>query len=108
MAENEENETDGGQRGGGNGAAGGPRPALDVMRRAGSEFTELTGLRAEAVTRLERGADGWVLETEVTELPRVPDTMSLMATYEVTTDPDGRVTGYRRVQRYERGRADRR
>ncbi|WP_079032074.1 gas vesicle protein GvpO [Streptomyces specialis] len=90
------------------GTAPGSRPVLDVIRTAGAEFTELTGLRAEAVTRFERDTDGWVLETEVTELARVPDTMSLRATYEVTTDPDGRITGYRRVQRYERGRADRR
>ncbi|WP_326599830.1 gas vesicle protein GvpO [Streptomyces sp. NBC_01803] len=107
MAENEEHEK---QRSDddNSGAAGGSRPALDVIRTAGAEFAELTGLRAEAVTRFERDADGWVLETEVTELARVPDTMSLMATYEVTTDPDGGITGYRRVQRYERGRADRR
>ncbi|WP_063784204.1 gas vesicle protein GvpO [Streptomyces sp. SBT349] len=83
------------------------RPVLDVMRRAGAEFAELTGLSPESVTRLERVDDGWVVEAEVTELARVPDTMSLMATYEVATGPDGGVTGYRRIRRYERGRADR-
>ncbi|RBM04724.1 gas vesicle protein [Streptomyces sp. PT12] len=77
------------------------------MRRAGAEFQELTGLRAEAVTRFERVDGGWAVEAEVTELARVPDTMSLMATYEVTTGADGAVTGCRRVRRYERGRADR-
>jgi hypothetical protein len=84
---------------------GGPT-AVEVLRTAGSEFGELTGLRPEAVTRLERSDDGWVIETEVTELRRVPETMSLMAAYEVTTDRRGRLTGYRRLRRYERGRAD--
>jgi hypothetical protein len=79
---------------------------LDVMRTAGAEFVALTGLRPEAVTRCERAGDGWVLEAEVVELTRVPDTMSLMAAYEVAIGQDGRVTGYRRVRRYERGRSD--
>ncbi|MEO3749914.1 gas vesicle protein GvpO [Streptomyces sp. B6B3] len=86
--------------------ANGARPAVDVLRAARAEFAELTGLRAEAVTRLEGDGSGWALEIEVTELARVPDTMSLMASYEITTDSDGRVTGYRRLRRYERGRAD--
>ncbi|MFD5316577.1 gas vesicle protein GvpO [Streptomyces sp. NPDC127098] len=80
--------------------------AVDVLRAAGAEFAGLTGLRAEAVTRLERTRDGWVLEAEVTELARVPDSMSLMASYEVTVDERGGITGYRRVRRYERGRPD--
>ncbi|MTE18383.1 gas vesicle protein [Streptomyces sp. TRM43335] len=81
-------------------------PPGEVLRSARSEFTDLTGLHAEGVSRFERTGDGWVLEVEVLELERVPDTMSLMATYEVTLDGDGRLSGYRRVRRYERGRAD--
>ncbi|KAF4407173.1 MULTISPECIES: gas vesicle protein [Streptomyces] len=82
--------------------------AVEVLRTAGAQLAELTGLRPEAVTRFERTGDGWLIEAEVLELARVPDTMSLMASYEVTTDPDGQLTGYRRTRRYERGRADRR
>ncbi|MEE1928267.1 gas vesicle protein GvpO [Streptomyces sp. TRM 70351] len=83
-----------------------PAPAVDVLRRAGAELAELTGLRPEAVTRVERTDSGWCVEAEVLELSRVPDTMSLMALYEVTTDDQGALTGYRRTRRYERGRAD--
>lgn len=64
-------------------------------------------MAAESVTSLERTEDGWQLEIEVLELPRVPDTMSLLASYDATLDSRGVLTGYRRVRRYERGRSDR-
>ncbi|WP_407561785.1 gas vesicle protein GvpO [Streptomyces sp. 184] len=71
------------------------------------QFGELTGLTAEGVSSLARnGDDGWTLHVEVLEVPRVPDTTSLLATYEVDADPDGQLTGYRRLRRYERGRPD--
>ena len=46
------------------------------------------------------------LEVEVLELPRIPPTTSLLATYEVALDAQGELIGYRRIRRYERGRAD--
>ncbi|CCB73676.1 Putative gas vesicle synthesis protein (fragment) [Streptantibioticus cattleyicolor NRRL 8057 = DSM 46488] len=88
------------------GADDGPSPA-DVLRSARAEFTELTGLNAESVSCFTRTEEGWALEVEVVEVARVPDTVSLMAGYQVTLDERGRLTGYRRVRRYERGRADR-
>ncbi|AJZ85071.1 gas vesicle protein GvpO [Streptomyces antimycoticus] len=88
-------------------AAGGPSP-LALLRAAREQLVELTGLYPEALPRLERTDEGWLLEAEVVELARVPETMSLMALYEVTLDPDGLLTGYRRLRRYERGRSDRR
>ncbi|CAM5480354.1 hypothetical protein SPURM210S_01831 [Streptomyces purpurascens] len=44
---------------------------------------------------------------EVVELERVPDTMTIMATYRVTLDPQGLLLGYERVRRYARGQLDR-
>ncbi|CAL9605128.1 gas vesicle protein [Streptomyces sp. enrichment culture] len=83
------------------------RPApLEVLRRAREQFAELTGDVPESVSSFEPTEDGWTLEIEVLELARVPDTMSLLATYRVDLDPDGQLTGYRRVRRYERGRSD--
>ncbi|WSQ13190.1 gas vesicle protein [Streptomyces sp. NBC_01231] len=83
------------------------RPStMDVLRDARAQLGELTGMPAENVSSFERTEDGWALEVEVLELSRVPDTMSLMASYQVELDPDGQLTGYRRVRRYERGRAD--
>ncbi|MET8078589.1 gas vesicle protein [Streptomyces sp. NPDC005303] len=82
-----------------------PNP-MEVLRNARSQLAELTGMDAENVSSFEQTEDGWSLEIEVLELSRVPDTMSLMASYQVELDPEGQLTGYRRVRRYERGRAD--
>ncbi|MFC8343691.1 gas vesicle protein [Streptomyces sp. NPDC057280] len=82
-----------------------PSP-MQVLRDARTQLAELTGMAAESVSSFEQTEDGWSLEVEVLELARVPDTMSLMASYQVDLDPDGQLTGYRRVRRYERGRAD--
>ncbi|UNO42872.1 gas vesicle protein [Streptomyces sp. MST-110588] len=84
-------------------AAAGPTMP-ELLRAAREQLAELTGLRPETVSRFERTEDGWVLEAEVLELARVPETMSLMALYEVTLDSEGVLTGYRRVSRYERAR----
>ncbi|WP_326662290.1 gas vesicle protein [Streptomyces canus] len=82
-----------------------PKP-MEVLRNARTQLAELTGMTAENVSSFEQTEDGWALEIEVLELSRVPDTMSLMASYQVELDPEGELTGYRRVRRYERGRAD--
>jgi hypothetical protein len=79
---------------------------MEVLRQARTQLAELTGMTAETVSSFEQTEDGWTLEVEVLELARVPDTMSLLASYQVDLDPHGQLTGYRRVRRYERGRSD--
>ncbi|MFI7319814.1 gas vesicle protein [Streptomyces venezuelae] len=79
---------------------------MAVLRGAREQLAELTGMTPESVSSFERTEDGWLLEIEVLELSRVPDTMSLLASYEVQLDPQGELTGYRRLRRYERGRAE--
>ncbi|MYS88766.1 MULTISPECIES: gas vesicle protein [Streptomyces] len=82
-----------------------PSP-MEVLRHARGQLAELTGMTAESVSSFEQTEQGWALEVEVLELERVPDTMSLMASYQVELDARGQLTGYRRVRRYERGRSD--
>ncbi|MEV5379025.1 gas vesicle protein GvpO [Streptomyces nondiastaticus] len=82
--------------------------AAQVLRAAHEQFAELTGLLPEGISRFERSeGGGWELEAEVVELARIPETMSVMALYELSLDTDGLLTGYRRVRRYERGRTGR-
>ncbi|MFI6560277.1 gas vesicle protein [Streptomyces sp. NPDC050534] len=90
----------------GNGVAEKRPSPMEVLRHARTQLTELTGMAAESVSSFEQTEDGWTLEIEVLELERVPDTMSLMASYQVDLDDEGQLTGYRRVRRYERGRSD--
>lgn len=54
---------------------------------------------------MERVEEGWAVAVDVLEVPRVPDTTSLLATYEVRLDHDGALAGYRRTRRYQRGSA---
>ncbi|APY90653.1 gas vesicle protein [Streptomyces alfalfae] len=82
-----------------------PGPMV-VLRGAREQLAELTGMTPESVSSFERTENGWLLEVEVLELARVPDTMSLLASYEVQLDPQGELTGYRRLRRYERGRSE--
>ncbi|MFB7500377.1 gas vesicle protein [Streptomyces sp. NPDC056161] len=86
--------------------ASGRRRPPELLRQARTQFAELTGMDAETVSSFEQTEDGWSLEVEIRELARVPDTMSLMASYQVDLDTEGQLTGYRRIRRYERGRAD--
>ncbi|MGW7465207.1 gas vesicle protein GvpO [Streptomyces xantholiticus] len=86
---------------------GRPLRSVEVLRTVREQLAELTGMTAEAVSSFARTQDGWRLVVEVLELARVPDTTSLLASYEVEVDSDGELTSYRRTRRYERGRADR-
>ncbi|CAL9625676.1 hypothetical protein SUDANB120_05970 [Streptomyces sp. enrichment culture] len=91
-----------------NAADGKPLSAARVIRAAADQLADLLGLQAEAVSSCTRTEDGsWRLSVEVLELARIPDTMSLLASYDVEVDANGDLTGYRRTRRYERGRADR-
>lgn len=91
------------QKSANSGRGSGPSPAA-VARQACDELGELVGREPEGVVSLERTEDGWRVGVEVLELHRVPDTADVLAEYEVTTDSRGRLSGYRRVARYARGR----
>lgn len=68
---------------------------------------KLTGRIAEGCSEVTPTEDdGWLVSVDVVEVARIPDTTSLMATYEVQLTGDGSLRGYRRVRRYCRGVAD--
>jgi hypothetical protein len=75
----------------------------DLVQEARRQVSELTGLRAEAVTGLNRaGDDRWVVTVEALELSRVPSTMDVLGTFEVTLSEDGELLGLRRLGRHRR------
>ncbi|MEU6520576.1 gas vesicle protein [Streptomyces sp. NPDC046978] len=63
--------------------------------------------RIEGVCAVRRTEEGWCVGIDVLEVPRIPDTTSLLATYEVELDESGGPAEYRRVCRYHRGTANR-
>jgi hypothetical protein len=79
--------------------------AAEAVRRARRQLADVTGREVEAVTSVERTDDGWRVELEVVELHRVPDTTDVLAAYDVTLTPRGRLVGFRRERRYHRGQA---
>ena len=84
---------------------GSRRPASgpQVAQRARRELAEITGLKPEGVTSLERYDDGaWKVTVELLELSRVPETDDILGSYEVEVNTDGELLGYRRVRRYAR------
>jgi hypothetical protein len=75
-------------------------------QRALDELEALVGCPAEGVTAIRRADDGWVAMVDVLELERVPETTDVLASYEVTFDADGQVSGYRRVRRFLRSQVE--
>lgn len=79
--------------------------ALAVSRKAVRQLAELIGRSPESVSMLTEDEHGWRLRIEVVELERVPQTTSVLATYEVQADHGGDVRSYRRINRYTRNQA---
>ncbi|SDC15454.1 gas vesicle protein [Streptomyces prasinopilosus] len=85
------------------GAARGPEQAARAALRS---LEGLIDHPAEGVSAVRRSDDGWCVVVDVLEVPRIPDTTSLLASYEVQLDRAGELLEYRRVRRYRRGTAD--
>ena len=79
---------------------------LELGRAAVEQLAELTGQKVEGLSGIHRNDDGWVVNAEVLELRRIPETSDVLATYEVELDGDGSLTGYRRVTRYPRAQTE--
>ncbi|MFI6080316.1 gas vesicle protein GvpO [Streptomyces sp. NPDC051217] len=77
-----------------------------AARAAVEELEGLIGHHSEGVSAVRRTDDGWCAVVDVLEVPRIPDTTSLLAAYEVLLDHDGALVEYRRLRRYRRGSTD--
>ncbi|MBQ1090709.1 gas vesicle protein [Streptomyces sp. B93] len=81
--------------------------AAEAMRNAAEQLTELLGRAPESVSALKPTEQGWEADVEVVELERIPETTSVMASYQVVLDPAGKLLGYERGRRYTRSQVDR-
>ena len=75
----------------------------ELIAHARAHVCDLAGVQVESVSGLGRdGNEEWVVTVEALELARVPNTMDVMATYEVRLSDEGELVGFRRVGRYQR------
>jgi hypothetical protein len=82
-----------------------------LVGRARQQMEELFGKQVESVSGFEetngdRKDKGWTVTLELLELPRIPDTTSLLGTYEATLDANGNLLGAKRLRRYPRNQID--
>src|SRR3954453_8175082 len=77
-------------------------PLREILALATDEVSALIGRPVEGVSAVDRVDHGFQLAIEVVELTRIPDTTSVLATYEVDVDDSGQLRSYRRLRRYNR------
>lgn len=77
-------------------------PIYHAVEAARRDLALLTGKRVESVSGVHRRDDGWTVTFELVELVRVPDSTSVLGTYEAVVDEDGHMTEYERIRRYYR------
>lgn len=78
---------------------------LHATRTAMDQLSTLTCRDADGITRMERAEDGWLLHVEIVELERIPQSTSVLGSYQVCIDDDGNITSYKRTRRYYRNQA---
>lgn len=80
--------------------------ATEAARRAIEQLAPLLGTEPERVIGVQRRDGGWRVQVEVLELDRIPETTSVLASYDVDLGPDGELAGYRRAHRYTRAQIE--
>ncbi len=80
--------------------------APEALRSAIEQLTELLGRAPESVSALKPTEQGWEADVEVVELERIPETTSVMASYQVVLDPEGKLLAYERARRYTRAQVE--
>jgi hypothetical protein len=83
-----------------------PSDARRVVEAAREQLEVLLGKDADSVSGLDRNGDGWVVTLEVVEVPRIPESTDVLASYEVELDGDRNLVRYARRRRYYRSQAD--
>lgn len=79
--------------------------ASELSQAALTTVEELTGYTPEAVTGLEWDGEFWRVTVDALELPRIPNTTDVLASYVVQLDEGGTLRGFKRDRRFQRGHA---
>jgi hypothetical protein len=80
--------------------------AARLARRATAQLAGLTDRTPDGILGMEKTDNGWKMTIAVVEVPRIPSTTDVLASYEVELDEDGDVRGYRAIRRYVRSQRE--
>jgi hypothetical protein len=84
----------------------GQKPMAAAVAAARTELEALLGHRVERVSGATPEGEGWRMTVDAVELARVPDSTSVLGSYEVLVDGRGHIVEYQRTRRFYRNRAD--
>ncbi|WP_129629557.1 gas vesicle protein GvpO [Candidatus Oscillochloris fontis] len=76
--------------------------AVEVIKIARDTLAAMTGLPVDTVSQCKRDGDGWMIEVEMVEMRRIPNSSDVLATYQIRFDSNGDMLGYERTHRYYR------
>jgi hypothetical protein len=82
-------------------------PRFEVIETGVVQLAALIGREPDSVSGFGRSYDdeGWRLTLEVVEMERIPESTSVMASYEAELDDDGNLLEYRQTRRYYRNQS---
>jgi outer membrane biosynthesis protein TonB len=82
--------------------------ATAIVEAARRQLEAFVGSDAERVSGFERSDNHWAVTLEVVEVPRIPATTDILASYEVVLDDERNVVGFSQKRRYIRTQSDER
>ncbi len=77
--------------------------ARDIALKAKTELEQITGLRPNTVSKVQKENTGWLVNIDMIEHKSIPESRDVIATYELMLDGDGNMLNYQRVRRFIRG-----
>ena len=76
---------------------------IEIRDHVRQNASNLIGRPLDGIVEIEHDDGGWRALTEIIERRSVPDTQDILGRYALDLDDAGRITGYRRLERYRRG-----
>ncbi len=73
-----------------------------VIQKARSELSSLTGLEISSTISAEKEEDRWLVSLEAVEKRSIPDSMDILAIYEMGLDPEGNMQEFKRTRMRKR------
>jgi hypothetical protein len=76
--------------------------APQAAREASKQLSELTNLKLDSVSAVDKKESGWHVTVNLVELSRIPHSTDVLGSYEVELDLEGNLESYQRGPRYLR------